>query len=354
MALYDSLINKKHVVAQLKAAQDNAKAADDAAVKELRGAMGAGADEELSWTSPRWERCVASTASLNQDLVVLTEGRVQGLMAKARDVLAKGKYGEADQALEAAVMSSKVVLGEQSAVYFRALLMVIEIKSLLGRFEESNQLLTSLLQLWTDLKGPDHLEVAEVAAALAHVYVSQGLYDAAATLYAQVIEVVGHKLQYDPMAHHNTGAVRNVLYCQVLIGVAEVYTKQGHFADAVASSSSQAVHGQRGCCTSPDDRLLYLLRSLASGGGTAGSSTALLPRELDRASRYIPRPPRGCEVHALAGARLVEQGGRRACLYRGKPVIRLKTLPDDHPDVLPPSKRRAPCLPSSASTRTPW
>ena len=67
------------------------------------------------------------------------------------------------------------------------------------------------------------------------MYVKQGLYDAAATLYAQVIEVVGHKLQYDPMARHNTGSKLNVLYCQVLIGVAGVYMKQGHYADAIAS-----------------------------------------------------------------------------------------------------------------------
>ena len=77
--------------------------------------------------------------------------------------------------------------------------------------------------------------MAEVAAALAKVYVNQGLYDAAATLYAQVIEVIGHKLQYDPMANHNTGSSLNVIYCRVLIGVAGVYTQQGHFADAVAS-----------------------------------------------------------------------------------------------------------------------
>ena len=71
-------------------------------------------------------------------------------MAKAKDALAKGKYAEADQALESAVTSSKIVLGEEHAVYFKALLLVIEIKTLLASFEECNHLLSSLLQFWTD------------------------------------------------------------------------------------------------------------------------------------------------------------------------------------------------------------
>ena len=53
VALYDSLINKKHVIAQLKAVHDNAKAAEDAAMQELRTTIGAddleAVDESSSW-----------------------------------------------------------------------------------------------------------------------------------------------------------------------------------------------------------------------------------------------------------------------------------------------------------------
>ena len=146
IALYDSLISKKHVVAQLKAVHDNAKAAEDQAVRELRGTLGADETADIDESSLGEVRRKYRKPA-NQDLVVLTEGRLQGLMAKARGVLLKGKYGEADQALESAVTSSKVVLGEEHPVYFRALLLMIEIKTLLGRFEECNHLLSLLLQL---------------------------------------------------------------------------------------------------------------------------------------------------------------------------------------------------------------
>ena len=45
-----------------------------------------------------------------------------------------------------------------------------------------------VLQLWTDVRGPDHPEVAHCALTLAHMYLLQGMYDASRTLYAQVVE----------------------------------------------------------------------------------------------------------------------------------------------------------------------
>ena len=99
-------------------------------------------------------------------------------MSKA-DLLAKGgRYGEADQILCEAVPPTKLILGEDSESYFRAELAMLGMKMLLGRYELCSEALPSLLQRWTDLKGPDDLEVAEVAGMLASLYFDQGLYDA--------------------------------------------------------------------------------------------------------------------------------------------------------------------------------
>lgn len=337
IALYDSLISKKHVVAQLKAVHDNAKAAEDQAVRELRGTLGADETADIDESSLGEVRRKYRKPA-NQDLVVLTEGRLQGLMAKARGVLLKGKYGEADQALESAVTSSKVVLGEEHPVYFRAFLLMIEIKTLLGRFEECNHLLSLLLQLWTDLKGPDHIEVAEVAAALAQVYLGQGLYDAAATLYAQVTEVVGHKLQYDPMANHNTGSVLNVLYCQVLVGVAGVYIKQGYYADAVASlKQARAVFSDS---VDPSHPLLIdyyqCYGDLRIVVGQPALAQSFYQEGLDRAlALYTQHHPVVARCMGYLGQAAVEQGkwADASAYIEESLYVRLKTLPDDHPDV---------------------
>ena len=40
----------------------------------------------------------------------------------------------------------------------------------------------------------------------ASLYFDQGLYDASSTLFVQVVEVIGHKLQYDPLQSKSTGS----------------------------------------------------------------------------------------------------------------------------------------------------
>ena len=194
VALYDSLIEKKHIMAQLTAARTDENAVESMAQREADAMSSDGeAEAALDEIRKRYRKPV------NQDLMVLTQGRLAALMSKA-DLLAKGgRYGEADQILCEAVPPTKLILGEDSESYFRAELAMLGMKMLLGRYELCSEALPSLLQRWTDLKGPDDLEVAEVAGMLASLYFDQGLYDASSTLFVQVVEVIGHKLQYDPL-----------------------------------------------------------------------------------------------------------------------------------------------------------
>jgi tetratricopeptide (TPR) repeat protein len=348
VALYDSLIDKKHVMAQMAAVHESAAKADAQAMEEVKSITGSVDGDDID-EAQLIEARRKYRKPANQDLVVLTEGRVVGLMAKAKNLLTLGRYAEAEQTLRDSVPSSKVVLGEENLTYFRATLMLIEVKQLLGMYDECNALLSALLQLWTDLKGPDHVEVAEVAAVLAEVYVGQGLYDAASTLFAQVVEVIGHKLQYDPLATRRTGSTLNVLYCQVLIGVAGTYTKQSYFADAITSlKQAKAVFTN----SVDDEHPLHIEYQACYGRlrlitGQPALAQSFFQNGLDRALRlYNKQHPRVAQcMYWLAESQIDLGKWAEAASYIEEGLyIRSKHLPDEHPDIAASERAKASLL----------
>ena len=148
--LYDSLINKKQVMAQLKAA------------------------------FPSYGRTAP------QDLLLLTEGRVEGLIGKAGKFYMKGKYVEADNVYNSCIEPSKKILGDQHVLIFRGTLAHSETKLALSQYDACKDLLVEAIQRRTDLLGPDHIEVAEATYGLAELYRAQAQYVEAEALYLQV------------------------------------------------------------------------------------------------------------------------------------------------------------------------
>ena len=335
VALYDSLIDKKHIMAQLTAAKADEKQAD-AMARQDAGAMssdGEEADEDLNEIRKKYRKPV------NQDLMVLTEGRLAALMSKAELLVKGGRYGEADQILSDAVPASKVVLGEDSESYFRAELTMLNMKMVLGRYELCAEALPSLLQRWTDLKGPDDLEVAEVAGMLAALYFDQGLYDAASTLFVQVVEVVGHKLQYDPLAMKKTGSPLTQLYCRVLLGLANVSLKLSHFNETIISLKQAKELLEESIDEKDPLHMDYLwcyghLRMMIAdySGATAFYQKAANFALNLYSSKHHPRLA-SCfgflaQVQLKLGKWAEAAGYIEESLY-----MRLKHLPEDHPDV---------------------
>eukprot|EP00605_Chrysophyceae_sp_TOSAG23-4_P001580 GSChrysophyteH1.ASY1.ANO1.1735.1 assembled CDS len=360
--LYDSLINKKHVMAQLKALAGNASKVpsphDDQEDDRSAASFGSGTSKGLKGTrygtgmkeddsDSIGGSSVSSGLSgvrrkyrkpVSQDLHILTEGRVDGLVNKASQLLTKGDFGEADSILDRALTPSLPVLGEDSYKLYKGTLLHCEIKIMLAQYELCNEMLVEALQRWTDIKGPDHIEVAYAAALLAYLYYIQGMYDASHSLYVQVMEVVSSKLALDPLAAKRTGSEHNILFCNVLIGLAKVNIKLAKIQEAL-TTLAQAKHllGE----SINKESVLHLELRLCFGrirlfSGDYSGAREVYSRCLDIAVTKFGKSHATVvyvmhkigQVEFLSGNLAVSSAYVEEALYR-----RLKTFKDDHPDV---------------------
>jgi len=397
--LYDSLIAKKHVMAQLKALGGNSEHMPDAAADANNddevsigaqsagsknsnevsvGAQSAGSKNSNASRSPQGKKSPqqgggrygvtatsASTADLgggddaslgsansglsstrkkfrkpvSQDLFVLTEGRVEGMISKAKHLLFKGQFGEADSVLNSALTHSWAVLGQESYLLYRGTLLQAEVKIMLAQYELSNELLVDMLQRWTDLKGPDHVEVAYAAALLAYLYYIQGMYDASHLLYLQVAEIVGSKLTLDPLATKRTGSEHNVLYCTVLIGMAKVNFKMGRFEEVLAAlgQAKQLLDSSIALESPLQIELRIVYGHLRAFAGEYAGARRLYMQCLERAVVLF-----GSKTHAMVAYLLHKVGSMerelgnlaKSSAYLEEALYsRLKIFKDDHPDV---------------------
>ena len=381
--LYDSLIAKKHVMAQLKALGGNSKHMPEDATGEHGDDSSVGGS--VTSTGSRWSQSQGSrkspqkgdgrygttstgrgdddasvghasvgSASMNsdlsstrkkfrkpvsQDLYVLTEGRVEGMINKAKHLLFKGQFGEADSVLNSALTSSWAVLGRESYLLYRGTLLQAEVKIMLAQYELSNELLVDMLQRWTDLKGPDHVEVAYAAALLAYLYYVQGMYDAAHLLYMQVAEIVGSKLTLDPLATKRTGNEHNMLYCNVLIGMAKVNLKMARFEEVLVSlgQAKQLLDSSIALDSPLQLELRIVYAHLRAFAGEYAGARKLYMECLEKAVVLF-----GSKTHATV-AYLLQKVGAMEChmgnLAKSSAYLeealytRLKIFKDDHPDV---------------------
>jgi tetratricopeptide (TPR) repeat protein len=115
--LYDSLINKKQIMAQITANK-------------------ASPDKPAS-----------------QDLRVLTEGRVAGLINKATTLFTKGQYSESLNVYESFLQPSQKILGSDHTLIIKGKIAYSQVLLKLAKFEPCKELLEEALQQQTDLSG---------------------------------------------------------------------------------------------------------------------------------------------------------------------------------------------------------
>ena len=209
LQLYEALINKKHIIAQLNST-----------------AGGAAGDRDSS--SP--------TKRASQDVVLLTEGKVQALMKRAMFLTEKGQFREAEKVYSNLVAASTKILGMESLVIYRAMIAHAVILIRLAQYTAATEILQAALQSRIDLRGPDDVEVAEASQALAEVYRLCANFDAASALYVHCMEVLGDALRKEPFSMEKTSKAYplNELFVRVTLGLAKLQAVKGVFPKARA------------------------------------------------------------------------------------------------------------------------
>ena len=129
LELYEALFNKKHIVAQL-----NATTAPGTPRKSRLAAS----------TSPL---DVASPKKASQDVVLLAEGKVQGLLRRAHALCGRGQFAEAEGVYAATLASSRAILGIDSLHVYRCMVAHAECLTRLGRYPQAQAVLEEALQV---------------------------------------------------------------------------------------------------------------------------------------------------------------------------------------------------------------
>lgn len=135
LELYEALINKKHIVAQI-----NATTALGTPAKTGR---------LVTFTSTSPLDSASPPKKASQDVVLLTEGKVQGLLKRAHALCGRGQFVEAEGVYAATLASSRAILGIDSLYVYRCMVAHAECLTRLGRYPQAQAVLEEALQVRT-------------------------------------------------------------------------------------------------------------------------------------------------------------------------------------------------------------
>lgn len=120
----------------------------------------------------------------------LAQDRSDALLFKARELRQKGHYADVEQICEDCLRSLSEFQARSDAFFLKVLCMQAENRMSIGSYQVAKELLLEILQIRTDVLGPDHVDVGEVMVLLAEWYRSMALYSEAETLSVQVFVVL--------------------------------------------------------------------------------------------------------------------------------------------------------------------
>jgi Tfp pilus assembly protein PilF len=210
--IYNDLLAQRHVINQIEIIREKKK---NSTFKT---------SELMSPSELRTDDDDGNLMYVSQNLMVLFQGKLKNIIGKVTLMIKmSGLYEEADQILEENLIQSKDILGDKHQLYFEGIKLSIDIKIFLSQYDIASELLRRMLQIWSDICGPEHIDVVYLAALLAEVYFYQGLYHPSSELYIQVMEIISSKLSLDPLSGKKAGSVLNFLYVKVLLGQTRLY-----------------------------------------------------------------------------------------------------------------------------------
>ena len=204
LQLYEALINKKHIVAQLTSTVN-----------------GAGGNKMAASTA---SQAAGSSKRAAQDVVLLTEGKVQALMKRAHMLESRHKMREAGALYRSFIEPSRKVLGLDNLLIFRASVAHGMVLLRLAQYDAAAEVIQEALQARIDLRGPDDVEVTEASYALAEVFRISANFDGASALYVHCMEVLSEALRKDPFSKEKSSKSYplNERYVLVTLGLAKV------------------------------------------------------------------------------------------------------------------------------------
>jgi hypothetical protein len=122
-----------------------------------------------------------------QDIQLMSEGKVAGMLGKARNLTLKARYPEAKALLEECLSFPQQVLGLEHAFYVELQELEVENRIATAEYGDVNELLVGVLNSKIDLYGPDSVQLVHTMVMLADFYRAQAKYDDASTFYTQVL-----------------------------------------------------------------------------------------------------------------------------------------------------------------------
>ena len=202
LELFDSVLQKKQVVQQL---------------------ITAIANEDLS---------SATSPVKQQDVQLLTDGKIKGMLGKARNLIKKALHSEAREILHECASFPQQVLGSNHTHYIQLKELMAENDMGAGLFADVNQCLAEVLTSKIDLYGPDHVSLVETMILLAEYYRGQARYDDATTFYTQAITLVNFTLKNDLSALGAAEVGHKQLFIRATLGMADLQRNLGYYLTA--------------------------------------------------------------------------------------------------------------------------
>lgn len=123
-----------------------------------------------------------SPEAVTQDVKLIADGKLVGMIGKARNLTKRAKYLESDKIISEILEKA----GEDRAVITDVTILRAENQYSLGNFDAVAPLYTEALNARIDEYGPDSVRLVESMLGLAEYFRSQAEYDQAETFYNQV------------------------------------------------------------------------------------------------------------------------------------------------------------------------
>lgn len=124
-----------------------------------------------------------SPVALGQDLQLIAEGKIIGMIGKTKNLIRKAKHLEAEKMLQE--IANKLP-PENKSVVIEVMLLRAENQFAMANYDVVAPLYTEALNFRIDMFGPDSVSLVEVMVGLAEYFRSQGEYEQADTFYSQV------------------------------------------------------------------------------------------------------------------------------------------------------------------------
>jgi CHAT domain-containing protein/Tfp pilus assembly protein PilF len=250
-----------------------------------------------------------------------------GMNARIADLAREAKYADALALAQSAAEGARTKLGEETAVYARAIAWLAFLHQVQGRLSEAEPFFRRSLEIYERILPPGHPHIATSLNNLGFQYQITNRLDEAERLYKQALEL---REQMEPNPH--------LLIADSLNNLAQVYKHQGRIEEA------EPLH--RRALAIRSEHLpandAQIAQSLANLGGTLelqdrmAEAEPLFRRALEaRLASQAPNHPEIAGITSKLAQNLYKQRRHQEAdpLFAAALDMRYKTQPRDHPDI---------------------